>query len=74
MRHVIVAAAFLATVVAGTAFAQDKMGNEEKYCTQMKSDPGDPPRCTYKTMAQRQETVKSDMGTCIENPKLKGKM
>lgn len=40
----------------------------------MKGDVGQPPRCTYKTMAQCQETVKSEMGTCLENPKFKSKM
>jgi len=29
------------------------------------------PNCAYKTMAQCQEAVKAQQGTCIENPKMK---
>ena len=74
MRYTILATALLATGIAGTASAQSTTNTEDKFCAQMKGDVGQPPRCTFKTMSQCQETVKSDMGTCIENPKLKGKM
>jgi hypothetical protein len=74
MRYTILAAALLATGFAGAASAQSTTNTEDKYCAQMKGDVDQPARCTYKTMAQCQETVKSDVGTCIENPKFKGKM
>jgi Protein of unknown function (DUF3551) len=72
MRHAIFAASLLATVfVAGSASAQ---GSDGKFCAQMKGSTGTPPNCSYQTMAQCQEAVKSDQGTCMENPKTKSKM
>jgi hypothetical protein len=66
----IVAISLMLVFSAGAASAQ---AANEAFCAQMKGEPGKPPNCAYKTMAQCQEAVKADQGTCIENPK-KGKM
>jgi Protein of unknown function (DUF3551) len=72
MRHVIIACAFLAGLfaLAGTASAQS---GKEAYCAQVRADPGSPPKCNYKTLAECQAAMKPDSGNCIENPN-KGKM
>ena len=69
MRNTLIAAALLAAAfAAGSASAQ---GNDGKFCAQVKGEPGKPMNCTFATMAQCQEAVKSDQGTCLENPKSK---
>jgi hypothetical protein len=66
MRYAIIAASVLATVfVAGSASAQGTNGN---FCAQMKGEGGKPANCSYETIAQCQEAVKSDQGTCAKNP------
>ena len=67
----ILAISLLLAFSAGAASAQSDSG---KFCAQMKEQTGQPPNCSFNTMAQCQETVKADQGNCIENPKLKGKM
>jgi hypothetical protein len=65
MRYAIIAASLLATVfMAGSASAQGSNGG---YCAQMKGGNGQPLNCSYQTMAQCQEAVKSDEGTCAKN-------
>jgi Protein of unknown function (DUF3551) len=66
MRYAIIAASLLATVfMAGSASAQGSNGN---FCAQMKGGNGMPLNCSFETLAQCQETVKSDQGTCAKNP------
>jgi hypothetical protein len=54
-------------------YAQSDKGEQQPFCGQMNNEPGAPPRCTYKTMADCKKTVTAAMGTCIENPKMKKK-
>jgi hypothetical protein len=68
MRLTMFACLLASVFAAGAASAQ---GTDGKFCAQMKGDPGKAPNCSYQTMAQCQETVKADQGTCIENPKNK---
>jgi hypothetical protein len=66
MRYAIIAASLLATVfMAGSASAQGTNGN---FCAEMKGGNGQPSNCSYQTLAQCQEAVKSDQGTCAKNP------
>jgi hypothetical protein len=69
MRYAIIAAAIAATVIAGTASAQDKMGNDEKYCAQGHEGAA---HCTFETRALCDESLKVVPGTCIVNPKITG--
>jgi hypothetical protein len=72
MRHAFIAGALLASVFAFAGTASAQSGNEP-FCAQVRADPGSPPKCNYKTMAECQAAMKPDSGNCIENPK-KGKM
>jgi|SwirhisoilCB1_FD_contig_31_886305_length_346_multi_8_in_0_out_0_1 hypothetical protein len=75
MRSILIAGAALATLLAASvaASAQSSMTQNEKFCSEMKSSGSTAatPNCAYKTMAQCQEAVKAQQGTCIENPKMK---
>ena len=73
MRYVFIAGTLLAAVFAFTGTASAQMGGKEPFCAQVRADPGSPPKCNYKTMAECQAAVKPDSGNCIENPN-KGKM
>jgi hypothetical protein len=69
MRYAIIAAAFATTLIAGTASAQDKIGNDEKYCAQGFEGSA---RCTFETRALCDESLKVEPGECIVNPKITG--
>jgi len=73
MRYAILAGILAVAFSTAPTFAQGDKGQNEAFCGQMNNEPGAPPRCTYKTMADCKKTVTQAMGTCIENPKMKKK-
>jgi hypothetical protein len=74
MRSIFYGGAIFAALVAGSfsASAQGAQGGgNNRFCAEMKNPTGAGLQCQYKTMAQCQEAVKGNQGTCIENPKMK---
>jgi uncharacterized protein DUF3551 len=71
MRYMIIGGAVLAALLASPLAASAQSGENEAYCSTIKgSQNAAPMRCSFKTMAQCEESVKDGQGTCTKNPKM----